>query len=112
MRTSTRDVPATFQVFAISSHGTSNLMFPVQANGSRDKKPNWSRYYSGSGEIHQYLEGLSDKYNLRRYVKFEHEITKAEWLSEEGLWEVTIRHGNETFKDRAEFLINGGGVLK
>ncbi|CZT14616.1 related to monooxigenase [Ramularia collo-cygni] len=76
-----------------------------------DRKPDWASYYSGSAQIHQYLEDLSDKYDLRRYVKFEHEIVKAEWLSEEGLWEVTIKHGSETFKDRAEFLINGGGVL-
>lgn len=79
---------------------------------SRDRKPDWTSYYSGSAQIHQYLEDLSDKYDLRRYVKFEHEIIKAEWLSEEGLWDVTVKAGGETFKDRAEFLINGGGVLK
>ena len=79
----------------------------------RDKKPDWSRYYPGSDEIRQYLEDVTARHDLYRFVKLNHGITKAEWLSEEGKWKVTVvdSEGHE-FYDYAEFFINGGGVLK
>jgi cation diffusion facilitator CzcD-associated flavoprotein CzcO len=81
----------------------------------RAKKPDWSSYYSGSKEIHEYFDEVATKYNLKRYVRFEHRVVRAEWLDSRGQWEVTVsRNGNsdDTIVDYADFFLHGGGVLK
>ena len=81
----------------------------------RDKKPNWSQYYSGSKEIHEYFDDIAERYDLKKYVKFMHRIVNAEWLEKEGKWKITVmRNGDpkDTFDDYADFFLHGGGVLK
>ncbi|OCK78704.1 hypothetical protein K432DRAFT_406216 [Lepidopterella palustris CBS 459.81] len=54
--------------------------------------------------------------NLRRYSnipKFDSLVTKAEWKSEEGIYEVSIRQANGSIKtDWCHTLINCSGILK
>lgn len=47
-------------------------------------------------------------------MKLNHEIVGAEWNEKDGLWEVEVKDllCGSTFIDKAEVLINGGGVLK
>ncbi|KAH8807486.1 putative MoxY [Xylogone sp. PMI_703] len=81
---------------------------------SWQRKTNWSHYYSGSKEIHSYLRDVAESNNLLKYVKFRHEIVRAEFLDDIGKWKVTVmRDGNpfHTFDDYADFLLNGSGVL-
>lgn len=78
----------------------------------RHRKPDWSRYYSGSDEICQYLTDVADKHGLMKYVKMNHEVTKAEWIQSSGKWKFTINGPEGVFDDYADFYINGGGVLK
>ncbi|PVH71630.1 steroid monooxygenase [Cadophora sp. DSE1049] len=67
------------------------------------KKPDWSQYYSGSKEIHEYFDDIAERYDLKKY-----------WLETAGKWKVTVmRNGdpNDTFDDYADFFLHGGGVL-
>ncbi|KAH6972399.1 putative MoxY [Ilyonectria sp. MPI-CAGE-AT-0026] len=80
---------------------------------SWQRKPDWSRYYSGSKEIHQYLKDVSASNNLNRFVKFNHKIVGAEWLEGKGQWRISVMRleDSSVFDDYAEFFLNGGGHL-
>jgi cation diffusion facilitator CzcD-associated flavoprotein CzcO len=81
----------------------------------RDRKTDWSHYYSSSKEIHEYISHITTKHDLLHYVKFQHKIMEATWLEEEGKWKVGIMRNNnpnDIIYDYGEFLLHGGGVLK
>ncbi|KAH7072432.1 FAD/NAD-P-binding domain-containing protein [Paraphoma chrysanthemicola] len=75
------------------------------------RKPDWSKYYSGSDEIHTYMTDVADKHDLLRFAKLRHEIRRAEWQQASGKWKVTVCGPDGTFDDYADFFINGGGCL-
>lgn len=77
------------------------------------RKPDWSRYYSGSDEIFGYLKDIVKEHDLARYVSFNHRVVNAEWLEDKGQWKITIMrlHDSTVFDDYAEFFLNGGGHL-
>jgi cation diffusion facilitator CzcD-associated flavoprotein CzcO len=77
------------------------------------RNPNWSRFYSGSKEIWEYFKDVATKYDLEKYIKFEHKIKLAKWNEKKGVWELTVQapDGSE-FMDHCEILVNGSGVLK
>jgi cation diffusion facilitator CzcD-associated flavoprotein CzcO len=54
-----------------------------------EPNPNWSHRFSGGGEIQQYFEGVAKKYNLDKWVEYETEVSKAEYL--DGQWQVSTR---------------------
>ena len=77
------------------------------------KNPNWSRYYSGSEEIWQYLKDIAVKYDLEKYVKFKTTVRSATWDEEEGLWRLQlVGPDGVAFEDSCNVLVNGSGVLK
>jgi cation diffusion facilitator CzcD-associated flavoprotein CzcO len=77
------------------------------------QNPNWSRYYSGSEEIWQYLKDVATKYDLEKYVKFQTTVQSATWDEESGLWRLRILSPDGTsFEDTCTILVNGSGVLK
>ncbi|KIW25994.1 uncharacterized protein PV07_09126 [Cladophialophora immunda] len=81
---------------------------------SWQRKPDWSKYYSGSKEIYEYFKSVTDSNHLWKYVKFQHKIIQAEWLDTPGKWKVTIMRNNDpldVFDDYADFFLHGGGVL-
>lgn len=47
-------------------------------------------------------------------MKLNHEIIRADWSDDDGQWHVQVKDllFGEMFIDKAEVLINGGGVLK
>ena len=77
------------------------------------RNPNWSQYYSESPEIWKYFKETSDRFGLDKYMKFRHEVVKAEWREDAGQWEVTIRnlHDDSEFTDTCHVLVNGNGIL-
>lgn len=86
---------------------TYNSQFPWARNS------NWSKFYSSAEEIWQYFKDVATKYDLEKYVKFEHKIKLAKWNEERGVWDLTVQapDGSE-FMDYCEILVNGSGVLK
>ena len=85
-------------------------VFPFEPN------PDWSGYFSYSGEIQDYLQKCATKWDVHKYFELEREIVSARWLEGEAKYEVLIRKvdkdGNgQTFTDTCDVLVNGSGIL-
>ncbi|MCR5979076.1 NAD(P)-binding protein [Gordonia jinghuaiqii] len=52
--------------------------------------PDWSRTYSGSDEILAYIDSMVDKFELTKYVRFDHTVVDITWHESRSLWEITI----------------------
>lgn len=76
-----------------------------------EPNPKWSTYYAYSEEINAYFKGFCDKHGLRKYIKFQHRVTKAEWVEEKGQWRVEVAHNGDTLVDWCHILVNGSGLL-
>ncbi|KAF9076089.1 FAD/NAD-P-binding domain-containing protein, partial [Rhodocollybia butyracea] len=74
--------------------------------------PDWSEYYSTAGEIQQYYKHIVDKFALKKYMRFAHEVIRAEWVEDTKKWKLTIKASDgQQFEDECNIFINGGGVL-
>jgi cation diffusion facilitator CzcD-associated flavoprotein CzcO len=75
---------------------------------SFEPNPNWSRAFSESNEIKQYLSDVVEKWGLRAHLHFNTEIVEARFDESSGIW--TLRTGSgETFSARA--VVSGVGGL-
>ncbi|NHU48864.1 NAD(P)/FAD-dependent oxidoreductase (plasmid) [Rhodococcus opacus] len=68
----------------------------------------WKSTYITQPEILEYLEGVVDRFDLRRHFRFGTEVTSAIYLDDEGVWEVTTGAGDVY---RATYVINAVGLL-
>lgn len=55
-----------------------------------ENNPDWSSYYAGGEEIHEYIKRVADKYQVRQYVKFNHWVQDAVWNEDKGTWSIEI----------------------
>ncbi|KAK8877498.1 FAD NAD(P)-binding domain-containing protein [Apiospora arundinis] len=81
---------------------------------SFEPKWDWSSTYAGAPEIFKYFSDFADKYDVRKYISFSHEIVGAQWDEDAKEWVVDVREGGpngNTTRRRADFLINASGVL-
>ncbi|KAJ5380348.1 uncharacterized protein N7496_002776 [Penicillium cataractarum] len=60
--------------------------------------PLWSSLYPPAREIHQYLEDVVDKHNLRRFMTFNTECVSANWDEKSSKWEIVFRNVQSTFE--------------
>ena len=51
-------------------------------------KPDWTHAFSFQPEIFDYLKGVTDKYGLRRYIRFNSLVNRAQWDEAENRWHV------------------------
>ncbi len=75
---------------------------------SFEPKPTWSKLFSPQPEIWDYLQGVTDKYGLRRFIRFDSLVDRAHWDDSEYRWHVFTTDGQEYV---AQFLISGAGAL-
>jgi cation diffusion facilitator CzcD-associated flavoprotein CzcO len=75
---------------------------------SFEPKATWSKLFSPQPEIWDYLKGVTDKYGLRRYIRFDSLVERAHWDDSEYRWHVFTADGQEYV---AQFLISGAGAL-
>lgn len=75
---------------------------------SFEPKPDWTYMWSLQPEILDYLRGVTDKYGLRRYIRFGAHVDRAHWDDAEHRWHVFTKDGREYV---AQFLISGAGAL-
>lgn len=69
--------------------------------------------YSSASEIQSYVKQTAKSQGLLRQVAFSHQVTRAEWISELGMWRLEIKGPDgRTFTDEGHFLFNGTGILK
>jgi len=70
--------------------------------------PYWSRMYAPGDEIKRYADHVVDKYNLRRYMRFNTTVEGARWDDEAGVWRIALADGETV---TAQFLITATGFL-
>ena len=75
---------------------------------SFEPKATWSKLFSPQPEIWDYLKGVTEKYGLRRYIRFGSHVDRAHWDDSEYRWHVFTTDGQEYV---AQFLISGAGAL-
>lgn len=75
---------------------------------SFEPKATWSKLFSPQPEILDYLKGVTDKYGLRRYIRFGSRAARAHWDDGEYRWHVFTESGQEYV---TQFLISGAGAL-
>ena len=75
---------------------------------SFEQNPDWTRSYSSQEEIWAYLRRVTDRYDLRRSIRFGTEVTGARWDADEARWHVATAAGTEYV---ARFLVAGTGAL-
>ncbi|MEB3034166.1 flavin-containing monooxygenase [[Mycobacterium] nativiensis] len=75
---------------------------------SFEPKATWSRLFSPQPEILDYLKDVTDKYDLRRHIRFGSKVTRAAWDDDEFRWHVFTDDGQEYV---AQFVISGVGGL-
>jgi cation diffusion facilitator CzcD-associated flavoprotein CzcO len=73
-----------------------------------EPNPYWSRLFAPGAELKRYAEHVADKYNVRRYMRFNTTIEGARWDDDAHLWRVALA-GGETVS--AQFLITATGFL-
>ncbi|MBF6195012.1 NAD(P)/FAD-dependent oxidoreductase [Nocardia implantans] len=69
--------------------------------------PNWSRSFSRQGEIQQYIQDVSKRYDVRDKHIFDCDVTSARWNDETALWEIESTKGSFT----ANTVISAVGAL-
>src|SRR5699024_2797999 len=74
---------------------------------SYELNPDWSKHFSGQGEIWDYLQRVTDEHGLRERIDFGVEVTGASWDDERQRW--TVRTTGETYEARV--VLAGVGAL-
>ena len=74
---------------------------------SFELKRDWSRPYAGQAEILEYLEFVANKYGIKPWIRFEHQVKSARWQDAASRWEVTTADG-QVF--RAPIVVSGMGI--
>lgn len=68
----------------------------------------WSERFAAQPEILRYLNHVADRFDLRKDIQFNTQITSLVWDEKNNLWEVGTENGSIA---RAKFLIAGTGNL-
>lgn len=75
---------------------------------SFEPNPYWSRLFAPGAELNNYAHHVADKYNLRRYMRFETAVAGATWDELHGHWVVRSEDGTEL---TATYLFTATGFL-
>jgi cation diffusion facilitator CzcD-associated flavoprotein CzcO len=52
--------------------------------------PRWSYLYARSAEIRRYLEDCADRFDIRRHIRFDTDVSGACWDEDQQRWEVEV----------------------
>ncbi|MFH5211184.1 flavin-containing monooxygenase [Antrihabitans spumae] len=75
---------------------------------SFEPNPYWSRMFAPGAELKRYAEHVADKYNLRRYMRFNTSVTGSRWDEDEQYWVVNVEDGPSI---TARYLLTATGFL-
>jgi len=70
-------------------------------------KPDWSRSYGLRDEIRDYLEACTDRFGIRRFIRFGTAVVSALWDDDARLWRIETTGGSLT----ADVFVAGVGAL-
>ncbi len=68
----------------------------------------WKEHFSPQPDTLEYLNLVTDKFDLRRDMQFRSTVTAAQWDDAANLWTVTLESGQQA---RSRFLITAIGIL-
>jgi cation diffusion facilitator CzcD-associated flavoprotein CzcO len=68
--------------------------------------PEWSAFYAPGPEIRAYFEGIAERYDLKKQIRFNTEIASCRFI--DGSWRIATTDGRE---DVADVVIAATGVL-
>ena len=51
-----------------------------------EPNPQWSTFYAPAAEIQQYLQNVTEKYSVDRFLKLKHKVTSCVWDSAKLKW--------------------------
>ena len=74
----------------------------------------WSRYYSYSPEIWEYIKSIEQENDfINKYIKLRHAVNSLSWSDDIAQWtiNVTDMRSQRTFEDHVDIVIDGCGVL-
>ncbi len=72
----------------------------------------WPEHFSKRNELWTYLERLADKYDIRRHIRFNTEVTSAIYHEADALWDLTTRdRDGTTATSRVNVVISAVGQL-
>jgi cation diffusion facilitator CzcD-associated flavoprotein CzcO len=73
---------------------------------SFELNPNWSHFFAHGDEIQGYFEGVADKYDVNRCIRFNEAVTDARY--ENNKWQVTSSQNRHY---EADFVVCATGIL-
>lgn len=73
---------------------------------SFEQNPNWSRSYSGSTEIFDYIKGLVDKHALSRFIRFHVNVTGLVFDEDSATWTAET-DGGPSYRARTVVVASG-----
>jgi 4-hydroxyacetophenone monooxygenase len=72
----------------------------------------WSRFFAKRPEVHTYLDRLAGENDLKQFIKFAHEVVRADYDTTSATWSVTmIGPGGEESTIQAPVLVSGVGMV-
>lgn len=73
--------------------------------------PNWSHYYCGAEEIHNYIKSTVDKFNLHKWIEVQCKVVDAKWIESEGKWKLKVDKRGTIVDDECDIFLNACGFL-
>ncbi|KAH9219529.1 flavin-binding monooxygenase [Leptodontidium sp. 2 PMI_412] len=75
---------------------------------SFEPNPTWSTFYAPAEEICNYLTSAAEKYNVLRFVKLRHRVTRCAWDDSAKKWKLEIENvkPGKTLGDDCDVLVN------
>ncbi len=70
------------------------------------KNPTWSRTYSPAQEIYRHIEDMATRFDIRRHIRFGHEVSGLEFAENMGVWNVTTKD-HKLFRARTVIVAAG-----
>lgn len=71
-----------------------------------ERNPDWTHLFSTGAEIWDYFDRVTDKYDLRRRIRFGLEVRDCRWS--DGAWDIELSDGG---RERADVVVSATGVL-
>jgi len=85
-----------------------SLQYSYQFSEELQQEWEWSEHYAPQPEILRYANHVAERFDLRRFFRFNTAVTLAEFDEANGHWKITAADGSVT---RAHYLITAVGCL-
>jgi cation diffusion facilitator CzcD-associated flavoprotein CzcO len=80
---------------------------------SFESSTEWSKFYSGAAEILKYWQRVTEKYGIRKYMRFRHKCVEARFNEATSKWHVTLHDltTDTTIEEECDVFMTGMGAL-